>query len=123
MSEQITRLGCPLGSCDWHHDDPGPSAADAFTMDAGGVAAAHAIAVESIIREHLEAHPLIEWAREVARLRDENQRADRDATLVVTVLLRRLGGSAELHDADLAAASGTLVREPVPDGFRLSLRR
>jgi hypothetical protein len=83
---------------------------------------AHAMNMEGIVREHLETHPLIEWAREVMRLRNENERTGRDAGLTVAVLLHRLGGSAEISDADMAAESGTLVREPVMHGFRLAVR-
>lgn len=123
---QVTRYGCPIGSCDWTHDDGGPSIPAAYIPeglpDPGVVATAHAMNLEGIVREHLETHPLIEWAREVARLRDESQRGSRDAGLVTAVLLHKLGGSAEIDDADLAAESGTLIREPAMHGFRLRVQ-
>ena len=122
MTEQTTRMHCPISSCEWHHDDPGPSAAGAFATDPNAVMTAHVMNMEGIVREHLETHPLIEWAREVMRLRNENQQGGRVAGLTVAVLLRRLGGSAEISDADMAAESGTLVREPVMHGFRLAVR-
>ena len=79
--------------------------------------------MEGAVREHLETHPLIEWARELSNVRGEMDRRDRDAALTVKILLRRLGGSAEFAgDADRAAEQGKLICEQTAHGFRLSVR-
>lgn len=70
-----TRYLCPL-ECGWHHDQTDPIP----TPPAPGISIAeHAekiltveyAASETAVREHLESHPLIEWAREVVRLQHE----------------------------------------------------
>lgn len=115
-----TRFFCPVSRCDWTHDDPGP-VLPAYAADPAALSLAHALEMESVIREHLETHPLIEWARELAKARSEKDAQARGVSLTVAVLLRRLGGHAEITDAELAAEQGTLTREPVPDGFRLTV--
>lgn len=62
---QVTRYHCPLGACDWAHDDPGPAVE--IDSDPEALALSHAVAIDGIIREHLETHPLEEWAAEVVR--------------------------------------------------------
>lgn len=118
----VTRYTCPISVCPWVHDDPGPSTAGAFTSDPAAIAAAHMLGMEGTVREHLETHPLIDWAREIARLREDAARTGRNASTVAVILLRRLGKTAEITDAEMAAEQGTLVREPVPHGFRLTVR-
>lgn len=118
-----TRYECPIGSCEWTRDDPGPDPSEGTGETIGQAAEnavrAYLLRAESAIREHLETHPLLEWAQEVMRLRDQAWRADRDAVLAASVLVRRLGGEVQVSDAELAAAGGRLIREPAPWGFTL----
>jgi len=121
----ITRYECPIGSCPWTRDDPGPDASEG-TGETIEQAAANAVRVyllraESAIREHLETHSLLEWAQEVMRLRGELDREKRDASAVGASLLRRLGGSAFVSGSELTAASGTLLRTPAANGFVLDV--
>jgi hypothetical protein len=120
LPRQVTRLECPIGRCPWTYDDPGPSGTAAFA-DVAALMTAHAMDVEGVVREHLETHPLIEWARELARVRGEKTAEIRAASATVGVLLRRLGGPAEITNAELAAEQGTLYREPTASGFRLAV--
>ncbi len=61
--DQVRLHHCPIGSCDWAFEDKGaprPAASDS-----------HARAVNTAIREHLQTHPLEQWAEEVVMLRVE----------------------------------------------------
>lgn len=64
-----TCVACPLGNCDWHHDDPveRPSEPEA---------------IEQMVRKHLESHDVVDFLRslQVARdsvvaVRESNNRA------------------------------------------------
>jgi hypothetical protein len=121
----ITRYECPIGPCPWTHDDPWPDALEGSgaTVEEAAFDAMlkHVTRVESAVKAHLETRPLIEWVQEIQRLRAEHWRGDRDARVIAAILLRRLGGSAEIADAEMAAEQGTLFREPTAPGFRLSV--
>jgi hypothetical protein len=94
------RRSCPLGSCDWHHDEPDIAhvlqlmpmpdeaaiedarimldADPAGTLDGDINLASFAtmmrynMRLEAILRGHFETHPLADWVLEVQRLRAEN---------------------------------------------------
>jgi hypothetical protein len=55
---------------------------------------------------------------EVAQFRKDA----RDALLVVTVLIRKLGGHALIADADLAVETGALIRFPEMGGYSLTIK-
>jgi hypothetical protein len=109
-------IRCPLSACQWQHDDV-PLVEGTFS-DAWEALLAQNVALEDVIRTHLETHTLLEWAREVTRLQTQLEAQARDAP-IAAVLVRRLGGQAPISDAELAAETGTLVREAVPFGFIL----
>jgi hypothetical protein len=115
----VTRYECPISTCSWTRDDTGISGVIDGEDGIFPAMRKHAALIEAVVREHLETHPLLDWAKEVSRLREQAQRADRDAVLTAAVLVRRLGGEVQVSDAELAAAGGRLVREPAPWGFIL----
>ncbi len=121
----VARYECPIGSCTWTHDTAGPDLSEGTgeTIEEAAFSSvrAHLLRVESVVRDHLETHSLLEWVQEVMRLREDAGRTVRNASLVAVILLRRLGGQAEITDAEAAAEQGTLAREPVPHGFRLTV--
>lgn len=117
----VTRHGCPIGPCPWTWDDPGPSGTVASDDDITAILLEHAVAAEAIIRGHLETHSMLDWVTEISRLQQERQRAERDGDRIAAILLRRLGGMAEVTDAELTAEDGMLIRHPVPHGFRIGL--
>lgn len=61
-----TRYECPISSCGWHYDDAGPSGAAGSTEE---LLSAWALRSGAVLRAHMEAHDLAEWAGEVTRLR------------------------------------------------------
>jgi hypothetical protein len=70
--QQITRYTCPIDSCGWVHDDPGPFQRELVEAgDPHDVVRQHFLAMEDLVREHLETHSLLEWAQEVDRLKAE----------------------------------------------------
>ena len=77
----ITRYECPLGSCGWTREDPGPDASEGtgetIEQAAANAVRAYLLRAETAIREHLETHSLLEWAQEVMRLRGELDREKR----------------------------------------------
>lgn len=91
---QVTRYRCPIGTCEWSHDDQGPAASTigmAFTDGLESAARAYFTGVEEVIRAHLETHPLEEWAREVAQLRAQVPAPAPDLTAVPWRQGRRKG--------------------------------
>jgi hypothetical protein len=97
-----TRYLCPL--CDWHHDQPEARP----TMPPPGVSIPeHAeqtlmteyTASETVIREHLETHPLIEWARKVASLQRNLAGAKADVQLAMDEW-----GKSDRHHAEKSVA-------------------
>ena len=82
MTEQLpagtTGYHCPL--CEWTHGQFPPAAGDLeplpATFDGATVMLARqfALGAEQGIRAHLETHTLVEWVREVMRLRGEVDR-------------------------------------------------
>jgi len=124
--ERVTvRYECPIGPRPWTLDNPGPDPSEGCGQTIEEIAfsavRAHLLRSEAAIRGHLETHSLLEWAQEIQRLKTERWRSDKDALAVAAILLRRLGGSAEITDAELAAERGILQREPAIHGFRLSV--
>lgn len=79
MPAVITRYECPVESCPWNRDDPGPDPGDCQgeTLDAAVRAGmlAYALRTEAVVRAHLETHSLLEWVQEVMRLRGERDQA------------------------------------------------
>lgn len=82
---EVTRRRCPLGSCDWYHDEPGPwieaadwvePTGDDLEQAGGDWQAAVVLATlradmqrtEAVLRAHVKTHPLQEWVAEVVRL-------------------------------------------------------
>jgi len=131
---------CPLSSCSWQHEDPPLPDGSGQTTDeiVADIMTKHFTALEEIVKAHLETHSLLEWVQEVRRLSDareglraevrrlgdENRKMRReaeDAARTAAVLVRKLGGRAEVGDADLAGGHWTLVREPTAFGFTLEL--
>ncbi len=100
---QVTRYHCPIGSCCWAHDAPGPDPASGTgtTVDeiVFSTVAGHLAGIEAIVREHLETHSLEEWAREVMRLRGLVPAPVPD----LTAYRWRLGGS---HKRSVYAEAG-----------------
>jgi hypothetical protein len=81
-----TRTFCPL--CDWHHDSTEP----ALTMPQSGMSVeehahqsltAHYAVLEVVVREHLETHPLIDWAKKVNQLQQCLASAEADVKLAM----------------------------------------
>lgn len=87
---RVERLHCPLSSCEWTHDRTpgeathtppggvsplrdGPPATlqEAIADAAYAILLADLLEVESVLREHLETHTLLEWVQEVTRLQSE----------------------------------------------------
>lgn len=115
-----TVYSCPLEACEWTYAEPPMTTAEiAATMgeDPSAVLLRHVMPAEVAARGHMEAHDLIEWVQEIGRL----QRAEADAVRVVAILLRKLGGTAVISEAELAHERGTLVRSPTLAGFTLAL--
>lgn len=71
MPQQGIRHECPIGLCPWIYDDLGPSGLTVDVDQVRSLLLTHASAVESVVRAHLESHPLEEWVREVMRLRKQ----------------------------------------------------
>ncbi len=74
--------------------------------------------IEVAARAHMETHDLVEWVQEIGRL----QRDVTDAHRIVAILLRKLGGSAVISEADQLHERGTLIRSPGLMCFGLTLR-
>jgi len=133
----VTIYECPLAACPWKGTGPPPPPGEAITSDADiwRFLRDRAMAAEEVVRAHLETHTLLEWAQEVMRLREELTAtlesldcADRkmrreavDSSYIVAALVRKLGGSADIDDADMTGGQGMLVREPRAHGFTLEL--
>lgn len=122
---------CPLG--DWTHTQLPPTELElmqAATQPAVTYIRRRLQDVEAEVEAHLNAHGLIDWLTEINRLRAELEAqqaiattaatekafAERDALLVTSILVRQLGGTAEITTAEMVAASGVLVRVPSLDG-------
>lgn len=123
MGRVITRYECPIDRCPWTWDEPEPElpsladiAANPFGLLTGRFANS-----EAVLRAHVETHSPEDWVREIMRLRGELDRERRDSGLVVGVLLRRLGLSAFVSDAEMTGPHGTLQRIPVAHGFILEV--
>lgn len=116
----ITRRECPIDPCKWVWDEPEPELPD-IGADPYTVLRARLAGTESVIRAHVETHPLLDWVQEVMRLRGELDRERRDSSLVAGVLLRRLGLSAFVSDTEMTGPHGTLQRIPVANGFILEV--
>jgi hypothetical protein len=61
-----TRYVCPL--CDWWHDEPGDLQSALTADEAQRTAALSLVRHVAVLRAHLEAHPLEEWAAAAAAL-------------------------------------------------------
>ena len=118
---------CPL--CDWAHAQL-PAAETELIASLGDpvfdVTMRRAMAIEVQVASHLSTHPLLEWAREVARLRGELDKArtmqwrgESGALLLAVILLRRLGGEAYVSDAEQVFEGGVISQMPGRDGFRI----
>jgi hypothetical protein len=70
---RLTRYECPIESCEWVIDSPGPDpfAGRGATIEEAAADALriHFTEAEPVLREHLESHTLLEWVQEVMRLR------------------------------------------------------
>ena len=112
----ITRYECPVGPCEWTLDDPGPDPSegcgDTIEEVAYSALRAHMLRAEAAIRGHLEDHGLLGLVQEIVRLRAAARLEEQGALAVMAILLRRLGGTAEITGAEIAAESGTVHREP-----------
>ena len=123
---------CPLRTCTWTYADLSPVEQKLwgfFDMPPGIALIQEMAVLEAGVEAHLETHSLLEWVTEIKDLRAELDKATADAQretrndlLTVCVLLRKLGGTAVMTDAELAAENGTLVRCPHPLGFGLMVR-
>lgn len=120
----ITRYECPIGPCPWTTDDAEIAGGGPRYFDStAAMLADYLQCAEAVIRGHLETHTLLDWATEIQRLHTEHHREEQAALTVTAILLRRLGGSAEVTDAEMAAESGTVHREPGPFSTRLTVTR
>jgi hypothetical protein len=133
----VTVYECPLAACPWKGTDPPPERDEVIASEADvwRVMRDRAVAAEEVVRAHLETHSLLEWVQEVMRLRgeltatlesldDANRKMRReavDSSYVVAALVRKLGGSVDVSDADMAGGQGMLVREPSVHGCTLEL--
>ena len=118
---------CPL--CEWAHAEHPVSETELIASLGDPVldlALRRAMAVEVQVASHLSTHPLTEWVREVARLREEldksrtaTWRTGSGAILLAAILLRRLGGEAFISDAEQVSEGGLLSQMPERDGFRI----
>jgi len=88
LGVRVERLYCPISTCPWTHDDPGPGTGADVRLPAAALSAkpgtfadamaeatyrallAHALGQENVIREHLATHSFEEWVREIMRLRE-----------------------------------------------------
>lgn len=64
-----TRLQCPLKSCGWSYDDPGPTIT--IYDDPSLLATSYFMNLDQVARVHLETHSLEDWVTEVARLQGD----------------------------------------------------
>lgn len=71
----VIRYECPIGDCEWVHDDPGPDPSKAQGATTGeavfNLLQEHMAGLELVVRAHLETHSLLEWVTEVMRLREQ----------------------------------------------------
>jgi hypothetical protein len=122
---QYTQLACPFFlTCHWTHIDAGPQGIAESTdrEHVRRVMMRHVMSVESVVRAHLETHPLEEWLREVMRLRDDGYLTDQANRAIIASLVRQIGGTAVVGDNELRE-SPALCREPVMDGLRLTVNK
>lgn len=72
--ERATLYGCPIPDCKWTHTAPHPTVYEGGATIEESVTntlRVHYADIESALRAHLETHSLVEWVREVMRLRSE----------------------------------------------------
>lgn len=71
------RYLCPVIDCTWHHDVPlmeVPPSSPAVWIDCLGLLTTHATGIDRIVAGHLNAHPVADFARTIAKLQTEVHR-------------------------------------------------
>ena len=75
-----TRYFCPMPECGWVCDEPAAVLAAGLTADVTAAMHGQLAETENTLRAHLETHSLLEWLREVQRLREASERPRRLVT-------------------------------------------
>jgi hypothetical protein len=127
---------CPL--CPWTHNQLPPTERELMELASEPVTTylrRQYEGIEAELEAHLSTHGLVDWLTEVNRLRAEQdtvrseltrvaaekQRSERHALLTTAILVRKLGGTAQITDAEMAAEDGTLVSIPEMHGRTLTV--
>lgn len=103
------RFLCPVGDCDWQHDEPLFEPPADLHADVELLAKQRMEEVEGILRGHFETHTLDQWAQTVSDLHAQLQQQPQQLLCLACVVAQHKARQAGVADDELPGINPAVV--------------